>query len=98
MIFSSNPYPVARALLRRAVNSIRGLLARKVGLEAIDIGHELRLADQREGKADHNRLLLTFELDPQARFVRGYALYHAPEALAPVDQLLQLYLGFMTRP
>src|SRR5512143_3408488 len=98
MIFSSNPYPVARALLRPAMNSICGLLARKVGLEAFDIGHELRLADQREGKADHDRLLLAFELDPQARLSRSHALDHTPEALAPVDQLLQLYLGFMTCP
>ncbi len=42
--------------------------------------------------------VFALELDPETRLVFGDALDHAPEALAPVDQLLQLYLRFMTGP
>jgi hypothetical protein len=46
----------------------------------------------------HYRFGLAFELDPEPRLVGGDALDHTPETLASVYQLLQLYLGFMTRP
>ena len=51
-----------------------------------------------KGRPIIDRLLLAFELDAKTRLVLRHALDHAPEALASVDQLLQLYLGFMTRP
>ena len=44
----------------RSPGSISMLLRRKVGLEALHVDDELRLADEREGKADHHRLGLAF--------------------------------------
>src|SRR5262245_19395769 len=73
-------------------------LASKVGPEAVHLDDELRLADEREGKADRHRFGLALWLNSEARFIILHALDHAPETLAPVYQLFQLYLGFVTRP
>ena len=57
---------------RQTLSSCRPL-SRKIGPEAGKIRHELRVADEREGKADHHRFGVAFELDLEAHLVVGDA-------------------------
>ena len=98
-VLQSFPSSEARRQKRgRSVHSMCGLLARKVGPEAREIRHKLRLRDQREGKADDDRLNLAVELDPEPHLVLGDPFDHALEPLAPVNQLFQLDLRFVSGP